>query len=70
MTVPSPAARPATQLWLIGLAFASFHLAHGDDWPQWMGPRRDGIWLEAGITATIPAEGLPVKWRVPVGGGY
>ena len=70
MTVPSPAARPATQLWLIGLAFASFHLAHGDDWPQWMGPRRDGIWREAGITATIPAEGLPVKWRVPVGGGY
>lgn len=42
----------------------------GDDWPQWMGPERDGVWREKGIVATIPAAGLPVKWRVPVKGGY
>jgi outer membrane protein assembly factor BamB len=42
----------------------------GDDWPQWRGPRRDGVWRERGIVATIPAAGLPVKWRTAVGGGY
>jgi len=44
--------------------------ARGDDWPQWMGPRRDGVWREAGLVAAIPAAGLPVTWRVPVKGGY
>jgi len=41
-----------------------------DDWPQWMGPRRDGIWREAGLVEAMPAGGLPVKWRAPVKGGY
>jgi outer membrane protein assembly factor BamB len=45
-------------------------LARADDWPQWMGPRRDGVWRETGIVESIPATGLPVKWRVPVKGGY
>lgn len=44
--------------------------ARADDWPQWMGPRRDAIWREAGLTAALPAAGLPVKWRVEVKGGY
>ena len=44
--------------------------AHADDWPQWMGPARDGVWREAGVVNAIPAGGLPVKWRVPVKGGY
>ena len=35
-----------------------------------MGPARDGIWREAGVVEEIPAAGLPVKWRVPVKGGY
>lgn len=43
---------------------------HGDDWPQWMGPRRDAVWRETGIVTTLPEQGLPVKWRVPVKGGY
>jgi outer membrane protein assembly factor BamB len=41
-----------------------------DDWPQWLGPRRDATWREAGIAKAIPAAGLPVKWRVDVKGGY
>lgn len=43
---------------------------HADDWPQWMGPRRDAVWRETGIVTTLPEQGLPVKWRVPVKGGY
>lgn len=41
-----------------------------DDWPQWMGPTRDGVLHESGLVDTIPDAGLNVKWRVPVQGGY
>jgi outer membrane protein assembly factor BamB len=44
--------------------------ASADDWPQWMGPQRDGVWREDGVIGTIPASGLPVKWRTPVALGY
>ena len=42
----------------------------GDDWPQWMGPQRDGSYSESGLVDAIPEGGLPIKWRVPVHGGY
>ena len=41
-----------------------------DDWPQWMGPHRDAVWRETGIVDQFPSEGLPVKWRAEVAGGY
>ena len=41
-----------------------------DDWPQWLGPRRDSVWRETGILRQFPAAGPAVKWRAPVGGGY
>ena len=41
-----------------------------DDWPQWLGPQRDGVWRESGILEKFPATGLKFRWRVPVGGGY
>jgi outer membrane protein assembly factor BamB len=43
---------------------------HADDWPQWRGPNRDGVWNESGLLESFPAEGLKVRWRVPVGWGY
>jgi outer membrane protein assembly factor BamB len=42
----------------------------GDDWPQWQGPRSDGIWREKGIMQKFPESGPPVRWRVPIGAGY
>jgi outer membrane protein assembly factor BamB len=44
--------------------------ASADDWPQWRGPSRDGVWREAGILDRFPAKGLPVKWRTPIGPGF
>lgn len=41
-----------------------------DDWPQWMGPRRDNVWREEGILERFPADGPRVLWRTPVAGGY
>lgn len=45
-------------------------MTRADDWPQWMGPQRDDVWRESGVISAIPATGLPVKWRSPVGFGY
>lgn len=44
--------------------------AVADDWPQWMGPTRDGVWQETGIVDKFPDDGLTVMWRVPIHGGY
>ena len=43
--------------------------ACADDWPQFRGPNRDGVWNETGVMQTFPAEGLKLRWRVPVGSG-
>jgi WD40 repeat protein len=55
-------------------AFALLPLAaldsRGDDWPQWRGPQRDGVWRETGILRAIPPGGLTVRWRARVGNGY
>jgi outer membrane protein assembly factor BamB len=53
---------------MLVLAMASSVLA--EDWPQWMGPNRDGVWPETGIVERLPPEGPQVLWRVPVAGGY
>lgn len=41
-----------------------------DDWPQWRGPQRDGVWREKHIVKRFPEEGLKRKWTVPIGPGY
>ncbi len=41
-----------------------------DDWPQWLGPRRDSIWRESGVIERFPTNGPPVRWRTGIGGGY
>ena len=44
--------------------------ALADDWPQWLGAKRDGVWRESGILKEFPDGGPKVNWRVPIGGGY
>ena len=58
---------------LVVLALALSALANpvrADDWPQWRGPQRDGVWRENGVLERFPTNGLPVLWRVPVGAGF
>ena len=40
------------------------------DWPQWRGPNRDGISLEAGWSTNWPKEGLKELWKAEIGTGY
>jgi len=44
--------------------------ARAADWPQFRGPNRDNVWNETGILKRFPADGLKIRWRVPVGPGW
>ena len=63
-------ARILSVIVLIGVFLIQNPVLRADDWPQWLGPNRDSTWKETGIAEEFPAEGLPVKWRVPVSMGY
>ena len=54
---------------LFGLAFLVAS-ATAEDWPQWRGPTRDGVWTETGLLEKFASDRLEPKWRVPVGSGY
>ena len=45
-------------------------LASAEDWPEWRGEGRAGVWTETGIVETFPAGGLAVSWRGKIGNGY
>jgi outer membrane protein assembly factor BamB len=69
------ASRPAGFACIAGTATLLAGIAAGptlsaEDWPQWRGADRLGIWTETGIVREFPDEGLEVKWRTPVNGGY
>ncbi len=44
--------------------------AQADDWPEWRGPNRDGVWHERTAIPAFPPNGLKISWRVPVGRGW
>lgn len=44
--------------------------AHADEWPQWRGPNRDGVWAETGLIDEFEAPRIEVKWRIPISSGY
>jgi outer membrane protein assembly factor BamB len=53
-----------------GVGLAGLPASMADDWPQWRGENRDGVWRETGIVDQLPDGPLPRKWSVPVGSGY
>jgi outer membrane protein assembly factor BamB len=61
------AALPAGVALALALAAAG---ARADDWPQWLGPSRDGVWRETGLLDKFPKDGPRVRWRTPIGQGY
>src|SRR5438874_2450114 len=50
-------------LWLAASAAAA-------DWPQFLGPQRDGTSPETGLATTWPAKGPPLLWQKEVGEGF
>ena len=41
-----------------------------EDWPEFRGKGRTGVWSETGILETFPPSGLKVRWRTPIKAGY
>jgi outer membrane protein assembly factor BamB len=53
------------------LAGASVTIQALDDWPQWRGPRRDGVSAERGLLKAWPESGPPLAWKTTgAGQGY
>ncbi|MEX0643094.1 MAG: PQQ-binding-like beta-propeller repeat protein [Pirellulales bacterium] len=61
---------PAFAIRSLGVLLVLVSTASADDWPQWMGPKRDNVWREEGLLEKFPEGGPKVLWRVPVAGGY
>ena len=58
-------------LLLVGLILRLFTPPlFAEDWPQWRGLTRHGLWTETGIVERFPDSGLPVSWRVPIRAGF
>jgi len=52
---------------VMGLGVAT---VEADDWEQWRGSERLGVWHEGGIVESFPDDGLRVRWRTPLRSGY
>jgi outer membrane protein assembly factor BamB len=44
--------------------------AAATDWPQWLGPQRNGTYAGPPLAKTWPKEGPPVMWKREVGQGF
>jgi len=54
----------------VSVALCFVVVSRAEDWPQWRGLWRDGIWRETGILQSFPPEGLKILWRVSIGTGF
>jgi outer membrane protein assembly factor BamB len=45
-------------------------LLHAEDWSEWRGHGRQGIWNETGLLERFPPNGPAATWRTPVNSGY
>ena len=61
-----------TYLFLVLFAVVAMqaHLASADEWSQWRGENREGVWNETGIIEKFEGPEIPIRWRVPIGSGY
>src|SRR5437868_7068918 len=55
------------------IAFSGFLVcarADAGDWPQLLGPSRDGVSAETELAKNWPAKGPRVHWRKEIGAGF
>ena len=50
--------------------FLSATCAPADDWPQWRGMNRDGVWHETGIIESFAGSQLDAEWTAEISNGY
>lgn len=44
--------------------------SQAEDWPQFLGPHRNGIYDGTNVANAGPSNGPPVVWQVPIGHGF
>jgi outer membrane protein assembly factor BamB len=44
--------------------------SRADDWPQFLGPQRNGVSAEKGLAASWPKDGPPALWQQDIGDGF
>src|SRR5688572_15236406 len=55
---------------LILVGFLCKTIAHAEDWPQFLGPRANGISTETNLLQKWPEKGPPSLWQKEIGTGY
>ena len=55
---------------LLVLVLAFCGSAHASDWPQFLGPKRDGVSSETGLNWDWTNKPPKTLWKVPLGAGY
>jgi outer membrane protein assembly factor BamB len=56
--------------WLTAALLGCAAAASGADWPQLLGPERDGQSSETGLRDSLPPQGPPLLWQRQVGEGF
>jgi len=56
--------------YLVLFVLAGSDSLRGDDWPQFLGPNRDGVSAETGLIEKFPTDGPPIVWEKKIGSGY
>ena len=44
--------------------------SRAQDWPQFLGPTRNGVYKGTNIAASWPKEGPPISWQKKIGAGF
>lgn len=55
---------------LLALSTCGGTLVRADDWAQWRGSNRDGVWRETGIIDAFSKSSLDIVWRAEISSGY
>ena len=68
------AVRRSSWFWVMGIACLAALIGsgrgHATDWPQFLGPNRDGVSSETGLNWDWTASPPKVLWKEPLGSGY
>src|SRR5206468_9800323 len=60
-----------TLVFLSAFSIVSTGSLLGSDWPQWRGPKRDGISQETGLLKEWPKAGPKLLWQIKeIGSGF
>jgi outer membrane protein assembly factor BamB len=55
---------------ILVLLFLTWNCANAEDWPQFLGPARDGRYSGPELPAAWPKSGPPLVWKIEVGQGF